>query len=209
MTISKLKLPVLEYFAPYTIRRGEEAFFPFIDQKSNTLYEQWHCEDYSIPSGSGIWTALSTAPNLVGDLFVGYSAKDLLSFCHFHTSWLNNTLPVAFAAVGLVPSLSQISLLQRQFPSARFHTVFDACVLGSVADCMVASWLRGQTASFLLEEDKLIACYGKKSRCFQNDVFSLNKFKEHFGVKSTVRTHKPKSPHMSFYQQASFLQATP
>lgn len=207
MGIKHLSGEVLDYFHPYLRMEGDTASFRYSLSNGGPRDERWGPSSGTIPSTDGLWIASRSPHKLTGELFIGYSARELLCFCHFHSSYLQGTLPIAFAALGLVPRKTQIDFLGKQFPNARVHTIFEAGPLGAVADCSVALWMQGSEAMFILEGYDIRSTYRGKTEALEVRSMSLNRFKLKHGIKSPVRTHKPKYPYLDFYQQASSILA--
>ncbi|WP_298938287.1 hypothetical protein [uncultured Dysgonomonas sp.] len=105
----------------------------------------------------------------------------------------------AFASLGLLPTKEQFTWLKIQFPNAKIHTIFDNGISGRVADCKVATWQIGKNARFSLADDHGEFYYNKKKHRIPVNIFSLSRFEKLSGIRSGVRTHKPKAPFETFY----------
>jgi len=190
-----IKTEVLDFFYPYFERVGNRLIFNY----SQSTTEYWTPERHCIPSTSDVWLAGAPFPNMVTELYISYSAADLMCFMsQRHHLFLGNQANAAFAALGLLPNIGQFRLLKSQFPNARYHLVFHADLLGSVADTLLAVWLNNLAVSFGLTEDRLIASYRNRKLFFDPYTFSLHRFELASGMRSGLRTHKPPRGILSF-----------
>lgn len=190
---------VLDFFGKYVKIRDEDFLFSFQESNGNALLEYWSAEMHLVPSSGGIWLASNGFPVQVRHLFLSHSAADILCFCHNFPSWLKIPDNVAFAALGLKAFCSQIDLLKRQFFNAKVHTLFDAGITGRVTDCKIALWTKGTDATFIVHDELLHIGYHRNKFVIPVEAFSLNRFEKTVGIRSGIRTHKPKSDFNSFY----------
>ncbi|WP_148908897.1 hypothetical protein [Sphingobacterium allocomposti] len=162
--------------------------------------EQWSENGVRIPVCKGMWLVTDGLPVSVTHLFIGHSASDLLCFCHYHPNWVDPPCLSAFASLGLLPTKEQFTWLKSLFTNAKIHTVFDGGISGRVADCKVATWQIGKSARFSLAGDLGEFYYNKKKYRIPVNIFSLSRFEKLSGIRSGIRTHKPKAPFETFYQ---------
>ncbi|MFD1771370.1 hypothetical protein ACFSBF_16550 [Sphingobacterium suaedae] len=193
MDIIDLKKEVWEYFLPYFSYDGNTMEFNYARSGTISEKEFWKDDVLECPSTTAIWLASDTAPELASHLFLGYSARDILSFAHFCTDWLIGSQSVAFAALGMLPSRIQIDWFRLKFPNAKVHALFGTDIIGRIADCKVALWLHQSDAEFRLVDDYLMV-NGKLSFTMLCDQFSFDRFKRKYRLHSQMRTHKPTYP---------------
>ncbi|SDF94138.1 hypothetical protein SAMN05421827_102195 [Pedobacter terrae] len=191
---------VLDFFEKYVKIRDEDFLFSFQKSKENGQLEYWSADLHLVPSSGGIWLASNGFPVQVRHLFLSHSAADILCFCHHFPSWLRISDSVAFVALGLKASYSQIDQLKRQFFNAKVHTLFDAGITGRVTDCKVALWIKGTNATFIAADELIHINYSRNRFRIPIDVFSLSRFEKTIGIRSGIRTHKPKGDFNSFYE---------
>lgn len=197
-TISVSK-SVLDFFEKYVKIRDEDFLFSFQESDGNAQLEYWSADLHLVPSSRGIWLAFKGFPVQVRHLFLSHSAADILCFCHHSPSWLKISDNVAFVALGLKASCSQIDLLKCQFFNAKVHTLFDAGITGRVTDCKVALWIKDTNATFIAEDELIHINYRRNKFVIPVEAFSLNHFEKTIGIRSGIRTHKPKGGFNSFY----------
>ncbi|MBD1424027.1 hypothetical protein [Sphingobacterium arenae] len=200
MSFSSLKPEVQDFFAPYINISKDKVAFPYTLESCVIDHEHWYNNRVRVPVSAGIWLAADSLPISVTNLFIGHSASDILCFCHYHPGWLAVPCSAAFASLALRPSKEQVVRLKFLFPNAKIHTVFDAGIIGRVTDCKVAMWKVGKNARFSLIGDQGEFYCNRKRYCIPVGVFSLNRFEKEAGIRSGVRTHKPKAPFETFHQ---------
>lgn len=174
-----------------TINNGDFLFF-YQDQQRDRATELWALGRHLVPVSTGIWLVHEGPAVQVRNLFVAGSAADIICFCHFNPNWLQVSGSVAFAALGLLPTSDQIVFLKRRFANAKVHTVFESGIIGRVTDCKIALWQKGKDASFRVIDDLILITYRNRRYKIPVAVFSLNRFETTIGIRSKVRTHKPK-----------------
>lgn len=200
MVFFQLKAEVRNFFAPYMDMFEDKILFPYTFGNQIVDHESWNENGVRIPVSKGAWLATDTLPLSVTDLFIGHSAGDIMCFCHHYPNWITPHRPSAFASLGLLPTKEQFTCLKSLYTNAKIHTVFDGGIIGRVADCKVATWQIGKSARFsLVDEHGEFYCNKKRYRIPVGN-FSLNRFERLSGIRSGIRTHKPKAPFETFHQ---------
>jgi len=182
-----------------TVKNGVLLFF-YQDKRGSLATEYWAPVLHKVPVSSGVWLVHQGFAVQVRHLFIGGSAADILCFCQFNPDWLNNDGTVAFAALGLLPSAAQIGFLKGRFPNAKVHTLFESGLTGKVTDCKIALWQKGKDASFRVIDDLVQVTYRNRRYKIPVAVFSLNRFETTIGIRSKIRTHKPKGCSGSYHE---------
>lgn len=200
MVFFQLKAEVRNFFAPYMDMVEDKILFPYTLENQVVAQEQWSENGVRIPVSKAMWLVTDSLPLSVTNLFIGHSASDILCFCHYYPNRVTSPCLVAFASLGLLPSKEQFVYLKGLFPNAKIHTVFDGGISGRVADCKVATWQLGKNAKFSLVDDHGEFYCNKKKYRIPVGMFSLNRFEKLSGIRSGIRTHKPKAPFETFYQ---------
>lgn len=194
---SCFKPQLRDYFLRFSYFENGSWKFPYYLDNTEINSEYWCCSRSSIPSTAGIWLAADGFPAQVRHLFFAHSVSELICFCQCYSNWLDKPEVVAFAALGLLPSFQQLNFLRIQFPNAKVHTVFEAGIIGKVMDCKVALWLEKKDAAFEVRDEQVRFNYRDKSFNIAECLFSLNRFEKTTGLRSAIRTHKPKSGFIS------------
>lgn len=197
---TELSTAVQVYFYNWvTVKDGVLLFF-YQDQHSGLATEYWARVLHLVPVSSGIWLVHEGFAAQVRHLFIGGSAADILCFCQFNPDWLKDDGTVAFAALGLLPSATQIGFLKGRFPNAKVHTLFESGITGKVMDCKIALWQKGKDASFRVSGDLIEITYRNRRYKIPLAVFSLSRFETTVSIRSKIRTHKPKACLGSYHE---------
>jgi hypothetical protein len=187
---------IADFFKPYFQNDTDDRnLFNY----GRTDFETWTPELHRIPTTQELWLAGGTCPEIVTDLFIGYSAADIICFASQQSHYLlNHPEQKVFAAIGLLPAATQTQLLKAAFPFAHWHLLFGPELLGRIADGLIATWYRGYPVSFRVTGTKIIAKYRNKVFYFEEVKFSLHRFELATGLRSGMRTHKPPTGFNSF-----------
>ncbi len=195
----RLSVPVLSFFRDHFTNTDSSLQFVFQNNEGGAVTEYLSKGLHLTPSTDGIWLVYKGFPSQVKHLFLSHSATDILCFCHYGTGWLNPSHSVAFAALGLIVSYGQIHFLKRLFFNAKFHLLFDDGITGRVSDCKAALWLKDKEADFVANGDDLHVFYNQNKFLIPIKLFSLNRFEKMVGIRSDIRTHKPRHGFNSYY----------
>ena len=191
-----LKQETTAFFKPfYENAGGDKIIFRY----GLNAFETWSAEIHVIPSTPETWLAGAAYPTLITDLFVSYSAAELLCFVSQRRDYVcRYPEQQAFAALGLLPANAQVKDLKTLFPNARWHLLFGPDLLGKITDATVAAWFKGNAVSFKMIAGRLAARYRNRKFYFDADSFSLHRFELATGMRSAMRTHKPPNGYPSF-----------
>jgi hypothetical protein len=196
-----IKPEVLEYFSPWILNEPTGHLFPYKLGTHTVSFEHLSIDVNKVPSGEALWLAACGHPAQARDVFVSFSAAEVLCFCHYQTSWIKFPCKTVFVALGLLPTSAQICLLKQWYKAAKFHMLFDSGISGRVLDCKTALWLAGKDAAFSIAGENICICYQGKDFGFAAESFSLNRFQQVLGLRSGIRTHKPKGGFESYFSQ--------
>jgi hypothetical protein len=188
----------------FNIRQEVEDFFkPFFQSGTNrsylfnygiAAYESWTPDSHIIPSTGEVWLAGADYPDLISDLYIGYSAAELICFVSQRPyELLKHPQQQAFAAIGLLPTDRQVQFLKAMFPFARWHLLFGPDPLGKIADAGIGAWYKGYAVSFRINDSRINIKFRGKAFNFDSNTFSLHRFEQATGLRAGIRTHKP--PH--------------
>lgn len=180
-----------DFFKPF-FQSGTDGGVIF--NYGQTAFENWTPGAHTVPSTHEIWLAGAVYPDLIADLYIGYSAADLVCFTSqrvYHL--LRHPEQQAFAALGLLPAGKQVRFLKSLFPHARWHLLFSPDLLGKIAEASIAAWYKGYPVSFRINDNRISIKFRDKAYYFDSSTFSLHRFELATGMRSGIRTHKP--PH--------------
>jgi hypothetical protein len=182
-----LKPEVINLFTPFFRYTDGRLIFHY----GNEVVESWAPEWHRVPSTSEFWLANADHANLITDLYISYSAAELLCFISQRAFILKYPEQLAFAAIGLLPSSTQIAALKSTFPLVRWHLIFDTNLVGCIADAAIATWFKGRSVSFQVNDEQVIIRYSDKPFVMDSGDFSLSRFERITGLRAGMRTHKP------------------
>jgi hypothetical protein len=182
-----LKPEVIKLFTPFFQYTDGGLIFHY----DNEVVESWAPERHRVPSTSGFWLANADHSNLITDLYISYSAAELLCFISQRAFILKHPEQLAFVAVGLLPSSAQVAALKSTFPLTRWHLIFDTNLVGRIADAAIATWFKGRSVSFQVNDEQVIIRYSDKPFVMDSGDFSLSRFERITGLRAGMRTHKP------------------
>jgi len=182
-----LKPEVIKLFTPFLQYADGRLIFHY----GNEVVESWAPDWHRVPSTSEFWLANADHPNLTTDLYISYSAAELLCFISQRAFLLKFPEQLAFASVGLLPSSAQVEALKSTFPLARWHLIFDANMVGRIADAAIATWFKGRSVSFQVKDEQVMIRYSDKPFVMDSGDFSLSRFERVTGLRAGMRTHKP------------------
>lgn len=195
-----LSAPIVSFFQEHMTIKEDAFLFSFKNAKRYiTETEHWYLDRHLVPSSTGTWLVNNGFPAQIRNLFLSHSAADILCFCQHRPDWLRVSDNIAFAALGLTVSSTQINLLKDCFVNAKIHTLFDAGITGRVTDCKVALWIKGKDARFKVDREQIAIYYNKIEITIPIEAFSLNRFEKMVALRSGIRTHKPKGTFGSYY----------
>lgn len=192
-----LKPEVIEIFTPFI--KYVDGWLIFRYGKEDI--ESWEAGRHRVPSTSELWLAVPDHTNLVTDLYISYTAAELLCFASQRSfNLLKHPEQHAFAAIGLLPSAAQVDTLKIIFPSARWHLIFGTSLISCIKDAFIATRFKGRSVSFRVSGEQVVITYDGKPYDINCEIFSLNRFERVTGLRSGMRTHKPLSGLSSFIE---------
>lgn len=196
---------ILAFFVNHITIQDGTILFIYQNNQRDAATEFWSDEKHLMPVPTGMWLVYEGLPAQVRHLFLSHTAIDILCFCQQRPDWVKIPDNVAFASLGLLASADQVSFLKQHFVNAKMHTLFDAELTGRVTDCKIALWRSGKEAFFRVIDDVIQINYRKRIFNIPAISFSLNRFEKAVGLRSGVRTHKPKNGYLSFREQYNLI----
>jgi len=191
-----IKPEVADFFKPF-FQIGNNGGLVF--SYGQNSFEYWTPGIHRVPTTQGIWFGGGICPEIITDLFIAYSAADILCFASQQSQYLlNHPEQRAFAAIGLLPAANQIQLLKATFPFARWHLLFGPELLGRIADGCIAAWYKGYSVSFRVTGKGVRTKYRNQLFYFDAGKLSLHRFELVTGLRTGLRTHKPPTGFNSF-----------
>lgn len=195
---------VLEYFKTWVNFTGKELEFIY-SWEGEVLAKEVYCSKYSrVPVTTGIWLAAPALAAPVAHLFIFYSAIEALSFFSLYARSDSPAGSLAFAAIGLHPTMNQIRALRARFKHAKIHLVFGRELPSRILDCKAALWTKGIEMQFHLLSSSIYWHHKGRNYYLHQDHFSLFQFEQTCGIRFGIRTHKPLAGFNSYLQFLQF-----
>lgn len=154
---------------------------------------------HTIPSGKHLWTAGSSAAI---EVIISYSVIDLLAFLSLNRKYYHALHHYAYVATGLRLFPDQIDWIRQAYPKQKITLVFGNDLAGRLTDIRLAAGLRRKKVNLRLDEGEIVCRLETKIRRFKEAEVSLYRFEKAFGVRTGIRTKKPRHSNRFFDQLA-------
>ncbi|WP_286883076.1 hypothetical protein [Sphingobacterium sp. UBA5980] len=199
MNLDNLDQDVIRFFEPFFERSPTGFEFSYRHQ-SDQSKEVWTNNMCVKEVASAIWKAYNHFPSSVTDLFIASACLDILCFTHFFPHYVDNSLSIAFASIGYLPSKEYIRELIYEFPNAKIHLIAENSLIGKIFDCKIALLSRSIDSKFRINGHQIEIEFGSQSLVLPIEKFSLNYFEVISGKRFAIRTHKPVRGFLNFYK---------
>jgi len=170
-----------------------------VDQQGNlefTYGTDRECfgENYHlVPVSKSIWRAGQENPALVRKIVVCQSAMDAICFLHLNFTAFAEPDRLLFIAIGLIPQDSHFKILRGLSKSKQFCLVMGTGIFGHLADLKLATGVKDRTSNIRYNEPgTILVNFRDKVYEFHEKKISLNAFEIASGLRSGMRTYKPK-----------------
>jgi hypothetical protein len=155
---------------------------------------------HMVPNTSSLWVAGQGTGRFV---IVTSSAMEAISFLTCNKRHYPAFESLTFIAIGCLPHEKQAFWIKKRFPKSKFILVFGNDLLGRLADIKIAAGLSKKTIRLILLNSKIQIIYEGRSFEFDNESLSLNVFEKSAGLRTGIRTVKPKETN-TFLDQLIF-----
>lgn len=175
MLLKKLDVPsnVRLFFEPYLqVLPDGNLLFPFGDEA-----ELFSTDFHYVPSTVVPWTT-GSAPLV----FISFSAMEALAFLSVHHHAYPDFRQLQFIAIGNY-------LTELVITGSKITLIFGSDILGRLTDIKVSLLLRKKNASIFYKGDEFFMINGQT---FKAERLSLNTFETALGIRSGIRTIKPR-----------------
>ncbi|MGF7079004.1 hypothetical protein [Mucilaginibacter sp. UYCu711] len=168
-----------------------QAFFQVTDlvfhygNEMECFYNEFH----RVPATSNLWIA---GNDLTHEVVITYSAMEAIAYLTLNRHRYSRIDTLTFVAVGNLPHDSQLQWMRSAWLKKKFTLVFGNDLLGRLADIKVAAGLAGRHIRLFLNTPNIRIETENSHHEFAADSISLHVFEKAFGIRSGVRTHKPR-----------------
>ncbi|TCC98772.1 hypothetical protein [Pedobacter hiemivivus] len=170
-----------------------------VDQQGNLVFsygtdQECFGDDFHItPVSKSIWRAGQENPALIRKLFVCQSAMEAICFLHLNYTAFPEPNLLLFLAIGHIPHDSHIEVLRGLSKSKKIGLLMGSGIFGHLADLKMATGIKGRTCNIqYIEPETIRVSYRDKVYEFLGTKISLNAFEIASGLRSGMRTYKPK-----------------
>lgn len=148
-----------------------------------------------VPTTTHVWLAGNQdAPEVI----ITLSAMEALAWYATNQNRYRDPAALAFISLGNLPSEKQLGWLLREFPKRKFSLVLGNHLLGCLADIKVALSIAGKPVALRWQKEKVGVGLDDRTVYLDAAECSLNRLEKITGIRTGVRTRKPK-------QAATFL----
>jgi hypothetical protein len=168
-----------------------QAFFGVCELRFNygNAVEYFDTGLHSVPVTTGLWLAGSTQSR---DTIVTASAMEAIAFLTLNRHRFTALESIAFIAIGNLPHTGQVNWIKTNFHRSKFTLIFSKDLLGRLADIKVALGLADKEVQLQYTGQQIrVNCDGHSYE-FSMDKLTLNAFEKSSGLRTGVRTIKPK-----------------
>jgi hypothetical protein len=146
-----------------------------------------------IPVSKSSWRAGQENPALIRKVFICHSAMEAICFLHLNFNAFPERDRLLFIAVGLIPQDSHFKTLRGLLKGKQLCLVMGSGIFGHLADLKMAAEIKGRTCSIqYIEPETIRINYRDNVYVFSETKISLNAFEIASGLRSGIRTYKPK-----------------
>ncbi|RZK42639.1 MAG: hypothetical protein EOO90_06260 [Pedobacter sp.] len=151
------------------------------------------------------WSYGQSNPALVSRLIICPSPLEAISWLSFHHKSCSDMDQLLFIATGDIPGQQCYDLVIQTYKRKNIALVMGADLLGRICDIRIVTRIMGIECRFRLTDNgQVLILYKGKQFLFEQDTISLNAFEKACGLRSGIRTYKPKK-HASFFSLLSGL----
>jgi|SRR5579863_7090423 len=170
---------------------GIQAFF-----KANELlfnyggdFEHFGTGFHLVPTTPNLYIAGS---EVTKELMIASSVMEAMAFLTLAGHRYPNLDDLSVIAIGNLPHPGQLNWIKSRCQKRKITMVFGKDILGRLTDIKVAAGIRNKVVRLTMRENRIDIEYNQIQYRFNQDSLSLNKFEKSAGLRSKIRTCKPK-----------------
>lgn len=155
-------------------------------------FEYYTFQGHQVPVSQDLWIAGNQNHHLIRRVFICNSAMEAICFFSIHFSAYNHAGNLLFVATGLTPNDQQLQFIRDKFGPKKIALVMGNDLLGRVSDIKIAAGIKQRPVSIATSGDQIIVFLNNKQYVFDQDKLTLNALEKSSGLRSGLRTFKPK-----------------
>lgn len=152
-------------------------------------FEHFESGLHRVPTTQNLWLA---GKELTREVIITSTAMEAIAYSTFNYHRYPDFESLSFIAVGNLPHPGQLNWIRSNYPKRKFTLVFGKDLLGKLADIRVAAGLVNKAIRFLRTDTQIQIKHDNKVYSFGQDSLSLNAFEKAAGLRTGIRTSKPK-----------------
>jgi len=141
------------------------------------------------PATPNIWLA---GKDMSREVIITSTAMEAIAYLSLNLHRYRDMDALSFIAIGNLPHPGQLDWIRANYPKQKFTLVFGKDLLGKLADIRIAGGLRNKTIRLLRSGTQIQIAYDNKQYGFDPESLSLSAFEKASGLRTGIRTSKPK-----------------
>lgn len=155
-------------------------------------FEYYTFEGHLVPQTGALWIAGNRNYHLIRQVFICSSAMEAICFFSVHFSAYTHTGNLLFLATGLTPNEEQFQFIRKQFKNRKIALVMGNDFLGRVSDIKILGGIKQKPIKMIASGEQIMVTIDDQDYVFEQDRLTLNSFEKISGLRSGMRTFKPK-----------------
>jgi hypothetical protein len=170
---------------------GVQAFFNADELWFNYSghFEHFTTGFHLVPTTQNLFVAGSRAAK---ELIIASSVMEAMAFLTLMSHRYPNLYDLSVIAMGNLPYPDQLYWIKSRWQKRKITLVFGNDVLGRLTDIKVAAGIRNKLVRFSLQENRVAVTCNHIHYRFDPDMLTLNQFEKTAGIRTGIRTAKPK-----------------
>lgn len=152
---------------------------------------------HRVPTSQNVWRA---SRDCVTEVIITHSAMEAVAYITLNSYSHSVIENIGFIAIGNYPHALQTGWIRDTFKKRKITLVFGNCLLGILADIRVVAGLRSLQLRMTLDGNCIKLESKGLTHSIEQGSLSLYLFEKAFGIRSGIKTSKPKN-HLTYLDQ--------
>ena len=152
-------------------------------------FEHFDTGFHRVPTTQNIWLA---GKDLSREVIITSTAMEAIAYLSVNLYRYPDLNSLSFIAVGNLPQPGQLNWIRANYQKKKFTLVFGKDLLGKLADIMIAAGIKNKTIRLMRSDMQVQILCNNKLYGFEQDNLSLSAFEKAAGMRTGIRTCKPK-----------------
>ena len=170
---------------------GVQAFFNVGELLFNYggHFEHFGIGFHRVPTTTNLYVA---GGEVTKELLIASSVMEAVAFLTLAGHCYPNLNDLSVIAIGNLPYPGQLNWIKSRWQKGKITMVFGKDILGRLTDIKVAAGIRNKVVRLSMRGNRIDIEYNHIHYQFDQDSLSLNRFEKSAGLRSGIRTCKPK-----------------